>query len=437
MKNRVVCRISGVMKFPEGLAVGEDRFSNVCSIARNGEGTPVLRGTSLCGALRSAFVEECSSREDYWFGAKFDKGQTQSQDSRIIVADAVLSSMKSEIRTHNMINRHTGSVVDKGLFAVEMLPPDTCGKLLLYVFAESSEEANQCLDIFKKILGSGLSLGGNRNRGIGRLECESLKLQRFNLEDKDEYSNWMDIRYADRVNTAVVGGEDFCVNQSNAALSIDVLFGIPRGEDLMVSYGSTLDGLQGEPQYVIKTDGKKYWRIPGATFRGIFRAWMSRLAVLDGETLKYQEKNFKPDLVGWAGEKAGEQRSLYQSSPKELEDPILDLFGSLYKRGRIHFSDAYSVEPAKEADLQLRRHVAIDRFSGGANDGMLFSNKVLLSGISFKMNITLKQGSGKEKKWLLKTLRAIDMGIVSFGSSKASGLLSVKNLEETTSLLEG
>ena len=49
-------RIYGKAVFPEGIAPGEGKgLSNILLAARNGSNQPVLRGTALAGALRSAF----------------------------------------------------------------------------------------------------------------------------------------------------------------------------------------------------------------------------------------------------------------------------------------------------------------------------------------------------------------------------------------------
>ena len=83
------------------------------------------------------------------------------------------------------------------------------------------------------------------------------------------------------------------------------------------------------------------------------------MAVLENQNVLYQEKNPKADLIGWAG-KEGDERKKAQENPALLNDPILDLFGSLYKRGRIHFTDAYCDESDK-INEQKRAHVAVDR----------------------------------------------------------------------------
>jgi hypothetical protein len=80
-------------------------------------------------------------------------------------------------------------------------------------------------------------------------------------------------------------------------------------------------------------------------------------------------------------------------------------------------------------------HVAVDRFSGGANEGALFGNKVLVGGLKFNMQVSIEKPSADEKHWLLQTFKALNLGVISIGSSKASGLLEVVNMNEIENAL--
>ena len=445
-------RIYGKAVFPEGIAPGEDKgLSNMITASRNGEGEPVLRGTALAGVLRSAFTNLKEKEFAYkWFGEPLDKEHNRSRDSLVYVADMVLNtgvtrdSFNSEIRTHNLINRHSGAVVKGGLFSLEAYPPNTSGDFLLYVKGcGDAHEDDGFACALGNVLGDTLYLGGNHNRGVGRMVLEKLVMSKFDTSTKDGMASWLNVRYADRKGEfGKCFGEDLVLKPSGSALSIKVEMQIPRGEDLVVGYGTSVANLQSEPQFVVKADGKRYWKIPGSSIRGVFRSWMNRLAARDGWHLADSHENWvqKKDLNG---DKIGhafvpkEQWETYQCKhgEKRVEDPIMDLFGTLFRRGRIFFSDAYSVNEAKDSDAQLRMHVAVDRFSGGANEGALFGNKVLVGGTRFTMQVSVENPSADERKWLLQTFNAINLGVISFGSSKASGLLEVTNMDEVEKVL--
>lgn len=431
-------RIYGKAVFPEGIAPGDGKgFSNMIIAARNGENKPLLRGTSIAGALRNAIL--CLNGEGFaekWFGRANGEGENrnQSQDSLVYVADMPLDTGAqatkggaSEIRTHNANNRHTGSVIKGGLFSLEAFPPETSGDFLLYVkgCGDDAEDEN-FFNSLSEALGETIYLGGNRNRGIGRLELKDVCWSKFNTENADELAKWLDVRYSDREGKfAECKGEPLEVKPSSDALVLNLNLQIPRGEDFVIGYGTSIDNLQSEPQFAVKADGKRYWRIPGSSFRGVFRSWMTRLAAREGNEICDSSKRYV------------ETKELKGDTFIDGKDVIMDLFGSLSRRGRIHFSDAYSEKPAKDSDTQLRMHVAVDRFSGGINEGALFGNKVLVHGVTFKMQVSVEKPSSDEKRWLLQTFKAMNLGIICFGTSKASGLLEIANMAEVESLLNG
>lgn len=402
-------RISGVVKFPEGLAAGESRGANAIEIARDGEGLPVLRGTSIAGALRSALREAGVPEKSisFWFGDKLE-GKNDFKASQIVVADVVLDAGKQtpETRMHNQVNRKTGSVADTALFGVEMLPPQTSGRLLIYVIPRDEQPAENILRALEGAFATTLLLGGNRNRGIGRMDASDVKCYEFDCSTVEGFAKWQDIRYADRSglepDLSGCAPVSFDAESTQFVKNYKVMFKIPRGEDISVGYGKNLDGDTCAPQYVYDASGAKKWRIPGSTFRGVIRSWMIRLAVKDG---------------------AG-------------EEPILDLFGTLEKRGRIHFADAYCLADPKKNGEQRRDHVAIDRFSGGSVQGAKFSSKVLVGNCAFEMDVSVVAPKANELEWLKKTLLAIHLGVISIGSSKASGLLEIENWNELKNKIE-
>lgn len=391
-------RISGTVTFPEGLAAGEGREANFTDVARDGMGRFLLRGTSITGTIRSALAEWGVPEKtiSFWFGNAKD-GKNDFKASQIMVSDMVLEVGKqnAEVRTHNAIDRKTGVTLNNALFDVELLPPGTSGRLLIYIMPRDNQPAEPILQALKNVFANSMLVGGNKNRGIGRMDASKVECFCFDCSTVEGYSLWQDVRYADRLGKEInlspyqkikLDGEDsLCVT------SFDVDFKIPDGEDLAVGYGKDMEGNLCAQQFVYDVDGKRHWRIPGSTFRGVIRAWMTRLAVLDG-----------------------------------VEEQILDLFGTMERCGRIHFSDAFCLADADVYE-QRRTHVSVDLFSGGANAGALFNNKVLVGPGVFKMKISVRAPKIKELEWLKRTLLAIHLGVVSIGNSKASGLLEISN----------
>jgi len=241
------------------------------------------------------------------------------------------------------------------------------------------------------------------------LEGNRIQVRKFDLEKAEDAADYLDLMYAEKrsINTF---REVQAVSMHNR-FAVDVTLRIPAGQDLLCSEGNDMF-----PVSTLQADGRSYWKIPGSTLRGIFKGWMSRLAARDGEKLS--------DSAEWY-QTRGNRKEV--EAPNLPDDPIQDLFGSLEKKGRIHFTDAYSARPADaKKDTQKRSHVVIDRFTGGTNDGKLFQNSVLTaSDISFKMEISILEAGAKEVHWLEKTLQALHLGLIRVGSSKSAGRLEI------------
>ena len=63
------------------------------------------------------------------------------------------------------------------------------------------------------------------------------------------------------------------------------------------------------------------------------------------------------------------------------------------QRGNVVLSDVHLTQPAKQ---KLLNHVAIDRFTGGAMDGALFSEEVTVTDEHFALYILVKEGMNSD-----------------------------------------
>lgn len=441
--SKYVYRLSIPIVFDAGLCPGGGRESNRISVSFNGRKEAVLHGSSVAGVLRSALRSEKSIDVEEWFGCALERSESVSWNSRVKIADVILDPGKGKVdtRTHNAINRHTGAAIKGGLFSLDSLPPGT--KTVFSIEIDGRElsqiELNEFTRRVADLLEMGLFFGGNRNRGIGKATApEGVFVEEFDLATVDGYAAYLDSRYVNlsgkKENIRVVRGAE-----NSDVFKLSLSLAIPRGEDLLVGDGQTMDYVL-EPQQVTDADGCTRWRIPGSTFRGVFRAWMSRLAARDDRELRDDADSFyegKTDVtgenIGWGFVKSEKKKQLFKENPKELKDPIMSLFGSLYARGRIHFPDSYSINLSEEYDAPERKHVSVDRFTGGANEGSLFQNRVLVgSAIEFPFTVMIESAEDYEIDWLVRTIKALHLGVISMGSSKSAGRLAVKSVIKCT-----
>ncbi len=441
MKNTIY-RVNIPIIFKEGLSAGAGKKANRSIVALNGRGKPVLHGSTIAGVLRSAYNSQASSDVNYWFGEALNNDGFHGY-SKIKIMDVELDtgSISSPIsRTHNAINRHTGVAIKGGLFSIEYLPPGTTGEIIL----EIEDQGNQTQDVIKfievlaSLFKSTLFFGGNRNRGVGRASAEKgLHFEKFDLSITNDYANFLDAKYkgnAYQSNSAT--SKKIEGSKSSEHFEIKLILGIPQGEDILAGDGQTLDYIL-EPQTTTAADGKEYWRIAGSSLRGVIRAWVTRLAARSGKHICDNAQNFidnsqnlKGDELGW-GFVDKKSRKNFQKEPEALNDPILDLFGSLYGKGRIHIADCISRKPKSSNDQEERMHISVDRFSGGTNEGALFQNMVLKAKeIEFPLEIKIEYANEEEIAWLCATLKAIHLGLISVGSSRSAGRLKIKSFSE-------
>ena len=438
--------------FPEGLSPGEGRSGNVVAIARDGcgDGRPVLRATAVAGVLRHALARRrgCSSDDPSLqriFGAALDA--TMQGPSRLKVGDAVLVVGKGPDvvrRNHIAINRHRGTVLKGALVTVEALPPGVATVLRL-LLEDDGEPGCHSLDVLQEIVdccNEGLSFGGRSARGIGRAALNGTPTRAlFDLGTLEGWAAWLDEDR--RWREAALAGRSERLSGTaltaqtgvGSVLRVKLDLGIPRGEDLLVADGQGLD-FELEPQRVRRADGTTVWRLPGSSLRGVFRAWFARLSARADEPVadSYDRGAHKKDLNGadlaWGYAPRELRRAVARRSEIPVKCVVMDLFGSAYAKGRIQIADAFA---SAASGLQARSHVAVDRVTGGANDGFFFMNGVLVaSSTEFSVVLTVANPTEAEAKRLAEVVRAIDLGILRVGSSKAGGRLALVRTPEAS-----
>lgn len=429
--------------FPDGVSPGEGREGNHSILAKDGAGRPVLRGTALAGALRHGWMRllgmdrECA---DEWFGKALE-GEMGGLESPLRVPDCVLDAGPEDqplVRIHIAVDRHRGAVLNGGLFSLDALPPGTSTTVCLWLHetADMTVDSREFLQELLAVISSGLTLGGNAARGMGRVALNGpARLKRFELSDLNQHADYLDERHALGMGQIPETGEELEPDPADIAgdkrLQVDVCLGIPRGEDVLIADGQGID-YEMEPQRVRTAEGNDHWRIPGSSLRGVLRGWFTRLAARAGEPVADSLENWRErdgeingDILAH-GYAADEQRRHIRELLEMRGCPIMRLFGSAYSKSRIHVSDAMSIEPIqKKQQEQVRTHVAVDRITGGAQEGALFTNTVLIGKPEFRFVITIQAPSEQEAEWLYSSLRAIDLGIIRIGSSKASGRLKL------------
>ena len=437
-----VHRLNVPIVFPSGASPGEGSSSNFQLVAQNGRGEPVLRGTAIAGVLRHAWPDSAQVESIFGGDSQNDDSGTKIKPSRLQTPDCVIQC-GVEDRTHNRINRHTGAVMDKTLFSVEALPPN-CTAELLFWLRDDLDSSDWGLDVMTNVAAlfhNGLILGGRSARGIGLAKIAGDATYRaYDLTDLTDHAAYLDDHRAWRKQAmdAMSSGTRVAPKPgATGQLSIELTLRIPRGQDLLVSSGGGRRRAGSEPQTVRACDGREYWRLPGSSLRGVMQAWVSRLAAREGHPVVFSLDEHRKRGTSVTGEDVGwcfvDKSKRRPGERLDIGCPVASLFGSLAQRGRVHIADSFALRG--EGDAQRRRHVAIDRITGGTNEGALFSNAVLVSdgghsSPKFKVAVIVQSPSEEEARWLAQTIQALDAGVIRVGSSKAAGRLCLASAPE-------
>ncbi|MCL2455399.1 MAG: RAMP superfamily CRISPR-associated protein [Micrococcales bacterium] len=141
-------------------------------VARDGLGRPILPGTALTGALRTALGEHGDL--NLWGGTP------KLGASLVTVFDAPAASTSGEVRWHASIDRRSGSAATNHLFSRELVPAGTRFTFRIdveTVQADEHENAQELLgQVVELLAGAGLQVGGSGSTGLGhvRLDPESI-----------------------------------------------------------------------------------------------------------------------------------------------------------------------------------------------------------------------------------------------------------------------
>lgn len=176
--------LSGTLVALTPLLIGDHAPGSVTDIIqlRDGQGRPVLPGTSLAGCLQSHLHDLGSDpRFNGYWGAR--AGAEGGAASRIIIDDAPAISdplTAVTVRSGNSIDPDTGSTAPGALYTYEVLKRGTTFDFSLEFLARGLEEAADGLTLVQELAhlltGTGIRLGHSTSRGLGHIILEGASL---------------------------------------------------------------------------------------------------------------------------------------------------------------------------------------------------------------------------------------------------------------------
>lgn len=371
---------------PLSVGGGEKNLLTDHVVVRDVNELPYIPGAAIAGILRHAIGEK-NEKSFFGFGGDngqgseiiFSSAQMVDEDGRAIEglwntkSDYLKLFNELPIRQHVRINEK-GTTKERGKFDEEVVYKGTRFCFEVELLSKSSEDDN-----FQKVLDelakNTLRIGGGTRKGLGEInivECKSLHYDLCKNNDLQDYINktsslndpvWDDNgnnEYHQKpaiCNTCIKNSDHYTTYELRLQPDDFFLFGSGFGDD-------EADITPVFENYVDWSSGKPWFKenailIPGSSVKG---ALSHRVAFHYNKIKKYF---FGNSLAKTGGDNQAVSTLFGYASQDE----------KVQKRGNMLISDVI-VERQREK-TKIQNHVSIDRFTGGAIDGALFSESLV------------------------------------------------------------
>lgn len=407
------------------LGSGERNVLTDRLVAKDVNNLPYIPGTSLAGVLRQSFLDLDRDLVNNLFG--FQNGE-DGIGSRIIVSAAhmignngkVIDGIKKidfsdnfysyfinlPIRQHVRIS-HQGGTEKGGKFDEQVVYKGTrfCFELELIGNNKDEENWNYILELFSN---PSFRIGGGTRKGFGAIRIVKCLSEIIDLtENLEKYlsksssltdeNNWWN--QTDEFSAKDSSENKWIVYELKLNSEDFFLFGSGLGsEDADMSFVKEKIVIWDEKTGFPNLSDEKVL-IPATSVKGALahrtafhfnktKGIYSDTLMKDG-TLEFLFKvGFKiPETLKNFDSKSFEDRTKLITEGNPAVRGLFGFSANDYdgQRGRVIFSDVFvENNPVK---TKLLNHVAIDRFTGGAMDGALFSEEVISSNASFNLKI--------------------------------------------------
>jgi len=393
---------------PGGVSVPAPAGADVhARLDRGHDGRPQVPGTSLAGALRdmvrAARGEAVANR---WFGRLLGEdderleGQVAAEASPVWVFGGQLREAADPVvMASTAIDRARGAAREQTLRAEEVLPAGTSFEAFL---RWDDAPAGEVLDLAGLLAGWRPLIGRGVSRGRGQCAVSSVRHGTLHLDSPDDLLRWLTLSGPDLARAvAVIPVEDAAAEAEppvcRARVSVAGPWRIGTGEKV-----------KGSPAPMLRVSGRL--TVPGSAIKGVMRSRSEYIVRSVGVEACLDQQCGSC----WACRVFGHGGGTDSAS------------SSVGARALIRFADC----PLRDAVEIVRTHVAIDRFTGGARDKLLYQDEAVESG-SFTIAAARL---GTVPPPLLAEIRAVlrlvledlNDGVIGMGSGSARGYGSVR-----------
>jgi CRISPR/Cas system CSM-associated protein Csm3 (group 7 of RAMP superfamily) len=444
---RFISRIVIEAVTPIAVGSGDKDIITDARVIKDVNGLPYIPGTSLAGVLRHA-VGENGSNSPFW-GFQDNNGGRGSEiifsNANLVNSDGVAVDgfvdtnneflrhyMNLPIRQHAKIN-DKGTAAKTGKFDEEIVFK---GSRFCFEIEVLSEEKKEHLmnDIIAQLYKGSFRLGGGTRSGFGEMKVVWCKKRLLDMNAADERkiyldkssslsdsSFWKDIKGENNGTDADKGWTKYELNLKPDNF---FLFGSGFGNDdadMTPVTESCVNWTGTEAKFVDNNI-----LIPATSVKG---ALAHRVAFYYNQLTGYMaDQNEPEDYKNHVGNKNDAVVALFGT--EDTGDPNI-------QRGNVMISDVIQKTPDCKKHEKILNHVSIDRFTGGAIDGALFSESVTDGRESeFSLRIMVNDKVLEKepvKESFEKALNDIRSGMLPLGGgvNRGNGIfIEIKKVEE-------
>jgi len=419
------------------------------SLAVDGQGRFYIPGTSLTGALRDWLEDEA-----IW-GPRLKKGENdRGHASFMVLDDGVISGQVFEVRDGVGIDRSFGSAAEGIKYNRAILPKGAKIDfgMTLDLNAAASEQKAWLGSLIQSLEKGEICLGAAKTRGLGRVKLENTSVSQYGFNTREAILRTL--RGQGQVPT-LPANLTITRSHSQPRLSIHIHWQ-PVGPLMVKAEGEgiAVDILP----LVSAVDHQVALVLPGSSIKGALRSQAERILrtilnllvnVEDGSKQRFQKQLEDPKLklTQWIFGAAAKEQAQSSSTP-QLGLGALSI-DDCYSTQRIDFNQWQAITAAKDSkelletlaktplkDTQQAFHVAVDRWTGGAADGFLYSNLEPFGlewdniGLTLNLNRIPQEEQAAAIALLLITLRDLAAGRIplGYGVNRGMGAMKVTNI---------
>ena len=424
MKNtyryRQLARIILETETPLAIGSGNKDIKTDSVVSKDINELPYIPATTLAGLIRHSLPEEL---QEYWMGVQTKK---DGEGSRIILSEGKILSANGNpidglnlvkdkitqlcrelpIRQHVRINQQ-GTAVKNGKFDEEIVPKGVRFCFEIELMAEKDKPGIMDTILFI-IQSDGFRIGSGSRSGFGKIEVVGILRRDLDLCVPNELE-----LYLGKSSSLAKAWEGYRpYTPSETKVSDCILYTLElRPVDFMF-FGSGFGDDRSDMTFV--REPVVTWDRGEATVEELERVILIPASSVKG-ALAHRTAYHYNRLEGvFADKKTAEE--LEQGTGKENK-AVKTLFGSEgdrkgknKQRGNILFSDVIEKQKVP-LEKKVLNHVKIDRFTGGAVDGALFSEEVLYApGKTFNLELMLRKTAVDEKDG--KIVKAFEAALI-------------------------